>query len=82
MPLGKSHKSYAYKFDSCPDYKLKLYNMKFQEKGSTAKKHFQISLIKSIIRIGACVVLCYGHYVGAGIGLGIAEVLGIYEEIA
>jgi len=56
--------------------------MKFQEKGSTAKKHFQISLIKSIIRILACVALCDGHYVGAGIGLGIAEILGIYEEIA
>jgi len=56
--------------------------MKFQEKGSTAKKHFQISLIKSIIRIGACVVLCYGNYIGAGVGLAIAEVLGIYEEIA
>ena len=56
--------------------------MKFQEKGSTAKKHFQISLIKSIIRIMACWFLCYGDDVGAGIGLGIAELLGIYEEIA
>jgi hypothetical protein len=56
--------------------------MKFQEKGSTAKKHFQISLTKSIIRILACVALCDGHYVGAGIGLGIAEILGIFEEIA
>lgn len=56
--------------------------MKFQEKGSTAKKHFQISLIKSIIRIGACIILCTGNYIAAGIGLGIAEVLGIYEEIA
>jgi hypothetical protein len=64
-------------------YEQNLKNkIKFQEKGSTAKKHFQISLIKSIIRIGACAVLCYGNYIGAGIGLGIAEVLGIYEEIA
>ena len=56
--------------------------MKFQAKGSTAKKHFQISLVKSIVRIGACVVLCSGNYIGAGLGLGIAELLGIYEEIA
>jgi len=56
--------------------------MKFQEKGSTAKKHFQISLIKSIMRILACGYLCYGDYVGAGIGLALAEVLGIIEEIA
>jgi hypothetical protein len=56
--------------------------MKFQEKGSTAKKHFQISLIKSVIRIFACGYLCYGDYKTAGVALGIAEVLGIYEEIA
>lgn len=56
--------------------------MKYAEKASTAKKHFQISLIKSIIRIASCVVLCYGNYMGAGVGLGIAELLGIYEEIA
>jgi len=56
--------------------------MKFQEKGSTAKKHFQISFIKSCIRILACGALIAGNYVIAGIGLGIAEVLGIYEEIA
>jgi hypothetical protein len=56
--------------------------MKFQEKGSTAKKHFQISLIKSIIRIVSCIVLYWGNYEYAGIGLAGAEVLGIYEEIA
>lgn len=56
--------------------------MKFQEKGSTAKKHFQISFIKSIIRIVACVCLGYKDFVGAAILLGIAEGLGIYEEIA
>jgi len=56
--------------------------MKFQEKGSTAKKHFQISLIKSIIRIIACWFLCYGDFIAAGGGLAIAELLGIYEEIA
>ena len=56
--------------------------MEFQEKGSTAKKHFQISFIKSLIRIGACCFLIAGKYQAAGVGLAIAEVLGIYEEIA
>jgi hypothetical protein len=56
--------------------------MKFQEKGSTAKKHFQISLIKSGIRFIACISLGFKDFVGAAILFGIAEVLGIYEEIA
>jgi len=56
--------------------------MKFQEKGSTAKKHFQISLIKSIIRIIAGGFLYHQHFQAAGGLIGIAEILGIYEEIA
>lgn len=56
--------------------------MKFQEKGSTAKKHFQISLAKSIIRLIACLCLGYKDFVGSAVLLAFAEVLGIYEEIA
>lgn len=56
--------------------------MKYQEKASSAQKHFQISLIKSIIRIIACVGLGYGNLMVAATLLGLAEVLGIYEEIA
>lgn len=56
--------------------------MKFQEKGSTAKKHFQISLAKSLIRLIACLCLGYSDFVGSAILLALAEVLGIYEEIA
>jgi hypothetical protein len=56
--------------------------MKFQEKGSTAKKHFQISLVKSIIRMIACLCLGYRDFIGAAGLLAIAEMLGIYEEVA
>lgn len=56
--------------------------MEFQEKGSAAKKHFQISLVKSIVRIVGCGFLFFGEYLYAALLLGVAEVLGIYEEIA
>ena len=56
--------------------------MKFQEKGSTAKKHFQISLAKSFVRLVACVCLGYRDFIGTSVLFGIAEMLGIYEEIA
>lgn len=56
--------------------------MEFQEKGSGARKHFQISLVKSIVRIVGCGFLFFGEYLYAALLLGVAEVLGIYEEIA
>ena len=56
--------------------------MKFQEKGSTAKKHFYISVTKSILRLFACLCLGYKDFVGAAIIFGVAEGLGILEEIA
>ena len=59
-----------------------------EPKASTSKKHFWISIYKSIFRLGAC----YGLWiVGTEMGepvlqatavfLGIAEVLGIAEEL-
>lgn len=55
---------------------------------SSSKKHFYVSLIKSILRLGAC----YGIWMwGASTGepvmqavavmLGLAEILGIVEEM-
>ena len=55
--------------------------MEFQEKGSGAKKHFLVSLVKSVIRIGGCGFLFCGEYMYAGIILGLAELVGVYEEI-
>jgi|TARA_B110000285_G_scaffold158532_1_gene176884 hypothetical protein len=46
-----------------------------------SKKHFYISLVKSIVRIGAGAVLITGNLVAAGTLLIIAEILGILEEL-
>tara|TARA_B100000579_G_scaffold386754_1_gene358691 strand:- start:6040 stop:6198 length:159 start_codon:yes stop_codon:yes gene_type:complete len=46
-----------------------------------SKKHFYISLVKSIIRIVAGGSLIYGNIILAGGLLVIAEVLGIAEEL-
>ena len=45
-----------------------------------SKKHFYISLVKSVIRITAGVALIFGNFVAAGILLIAAEVLGVVEE--
>jgi hypothetical protein len=55
--------------------------MKLQEKASSAKTHFVISFIKSIIRLIGCGVLYYGHIPLAALLIGGAELLGIAEEI-
>jgi len=59
-----------------------------EPKASTSKKHFWMSIYKSIFRLGACYGLWfYGTDVGSqvlqvtAVFLGIAEVLGIAEEI-
>ena len=52
-----------------------------QEKESKTNWHFRISLYKSSIRIFAGVLLSLGDLVGAGLGLIIAEFLGIAEEL-
>ena len=46
-----------------------------------SKKHFYVSLVKSIIRIGAGACLIQGNLLFAGGLLIFAEILGIVEEI-
>jgi hypothetical protein len=46
-----------------------------------SKKHFYISLVKSVVRIAAGVLLIRGNLVGAGTLLIAAELLGILEEL-
>jgi len=43
--------------------------------------HFYASLVKSIVRIGACVALFTGNIAVAAVMFGIAELIGIAEEI-
>lgn len=54
--------------------------MEIQPK-DTSRGHFYVSLVKSIIRIGAGVSLCAGSLFFAGFLLIFAELLGIVEEI-
>lgn len=46
-----------------------------------AKKHQTISFIKSGLRIGACIIGSLGYWEWGFLGLGIAEVVGIIEEL-
>jgi len=46
-----------------------------------SKKHFYVSLVKSIIRIGAGGCLIQGNLLMAGFCLIMAEILGIVEEL-
>lgn len=52
-----------------------------QPKESKSNSHFWISIFKSGIRFGACFSLFEGHLEISAILLGLAEVLGIAEEI-
>jgi hypothetical protein len=45
------------------------------------KKHKNISIIKSIIRIIAGTCLCFGSFWVTGVLLIVAEILGIIEEM-
>jgi len=47
----------------------------------TSRGHFYVSLVKSIIRIGAGGCLIQGNLLMAGFCLIMAEILGIVEEI-
>ncbi len=47
----------------------------------TSKGHFYVSLVKSVLRIGAGAVLIAGNLYWAGALLIAAEVLGIVEEL-
>lgn len=45
------------------------------------KKHFYVSMVKSVIRINAAVALIFTNFLLAGLLFAIAEVLGIIEEL-
>ena len=51
------------------------------EPKDVSKKHFYISLVKSVVRIGAGAILMTGNFVVAGLLLIGAEGLGILEEL-
>ena len=56
--------------------------IRFMEpKESKSNSHFWISIVKSGIRFGACFSLFQGKIEVAAILFGLAEVLGIAEEI-
>jgi hypothetical protein len=61
----------------CPNHPPMI---KIQPK-DTSKGHFYVSLVKSIIRIGAGGCLIQGNLVAAGGLLILAEMLGIVEEL-
>lgn len=46
-----------------------------------SKKHFYISLVKSVVRIAAGAIFISGNFVAAGALLIGAEILGIVEEL-
>jgi hypothetical protein len=52
-----------------------------QPKESNSKSHFYISLFKSVLRLGACYFLFNGQFGNTAITFGLAEVLGIIEEL-
>lgn len=55
--------------------------MEKETKQPDAKKHLELSLAKSSIRILACGAGMFGMYDVAFIGLLLAEVVGIKEEL-
>lgn len=54
--------------------------MKVQPK-DTGRGHFWVSIVKSVIRLGACFELFLGDYAVAAVMLAVAELLGIGEEL-
>jgi hypothetical protein len=52
-----------------------------QPKESKSNSHFWISLFKSVLRFGACYFLFFEQFGNTAILLGLAETLGIAEEI-
>lgn len=47
----------------------------------TSKGHFYVSLVKSALRISACIRLLRGDLFTAGILFILAEILGVVEEL-
>lgn len=60
---------------------LKTFKIMIQPKESKSNSHFYISIVKSVLRIGACYFLFNEQFGNTAILLGLAEVLGIAEEI-
>jgi hypothetical protein len=52
-----------------------------QPKESKTSRHFWVSLFKSVLRIGACYFLFNEQFGNSAILLGLAEILGIVEEL-
>lgn len=52
-----------------------------ETKQPDAKKHFELSMAKSSIRVLACGAGLFGMYDVAFIGLLLAEIVGIKEEL-
>jgi hypothetical protein len=46
-----------------------------------SRRHFYASMIKSIVRLGACAALYTGDYATAAIMLFTAEMIGIAKEL-
>ena len=64
--------------------KNKIINIKDREKLNelpNPRVHQTISFMKSFVRFGACTFLGCGFLVSSAVAFGIAEVLGIIEEI-
>jgi hypothetical protein len=81
MKCQLCHKDYSpscdYQQGRCPHHKPMI---NIQPK-DTSRGHFYVSLVKSILRIGAGGCLIQGNLFFAGMLLILAEVLGIVEEL-
>ena len=66
-----------YKQGRCP-YHPPMINIQPKD---TSKRHFYVSLVKSVIRITAGGALISGFILHAGVLLIVAELLGIVEEL-
>jgi hypothetical protein len=58
-----------------------LNKLKMELKESKSKKHFYTSVIKSVLRFGACYFLFNEQFGNSAITFGLAEILGIIEEL-
>ncbi len=52
-----------------------------QPKESNSKSHFYISVVKSVLRLGACYFLFNEQFGNTAITFALAEILGIVEEL-
>ena len=52
-----------------------------QPKESNSNSHFYISVVKSVLRFGACYFLFNEQFGSSAVTFALAEVLGIVEEL-